>query len=106
MSKLSKPTVTEKIPEESKVETSPQDSEDPVQAEDIKQLNIDESDNDLDESDEIQEPLFDYHEQNPSNWIVEEVDDTLLFTNSNTGRTFQGTVEEFNVLMRASLAQD
>ena len=95
MPKLSK-TVTN---EETKVEKPAEDLEIIEPAEEL-------ADDEVEASYKNQETLFDYHEQNPSNWVVEEVDNTLVFSNSNTGRIFHGTVEEFNKLMRASLAQD
>lgn len=95
MTKLSKP-VTNK---ETKVEEPTEGLE---TIESVEEL----ADNTVKASYKNEETLFDYHEQNPSNWIVEEVDNTLVFSNSNTGRIFYGTVEEFNKLMRASLAQE
>lgn len=40
-------------------------------------------------------------EKIPSTWnITADPDDNIIFVNNQTGRTFEGTIEEFNTLLR------
>lgn len=55
-----------------------------------------------DQPDVTEEDLFNFNEQNPSNWNVQEADETLIFKNTVTGRVFEGTIQEFNKVMQTS----
>lgn len=57
----------------------------------------------IDEMQEEEVELFSLSEMVPSNWCIEEDGEAFIFTNTNTRRVFEGTMEEFNELMRLSL---
>ena len=49
------------------------------------------------------EDLFSRSEMNPSNWNMSPDGDIFIFSNTNTGRIFRGTVSQFNTILRISL---
>lgn len=60
---------------------------------------------DNDEDDEDDEPLFSKAECNPSNWVMTPQDNgEVLFRNSVTGRTMEGSMKDFNEFMRLSVS--
>ena len=60
---------------------------------------------DEDEVDEDDVPLFSKAECNPSNWIMTPQDNgEVLFRNSLTGRTMEGSMKDFNEFMHLSVS--
>lgn len=58
-----------------------------------------------DEDDEDDVPLFSKAECNPSNWIMTPQDNgEVLFRNSLTGRTMEGSMKDFNEFMHLSVS--
>jgi hypothetical protein len=60
---------------------------------------------DEDEDDDYVMPLFSKAECNPSNWVITPQDNgELLFRNSLTGRTMEGSMKDFNEFMLLSVS--
>lgn len=80
-----------------------------LELEDSVEISLDE---DIAENDVVEEEnngplsneyLFEGTELNPSTWIITPESDTVVFVNTNSGRVFKGSIEDFNTLMRISI---
>lgn len=101
-------SVPQETPEETNtIEAVENELDQAVEKTDVNEMeSSDNSDiEDNDEDDEDDEPLFSKAECNPSNWVMTPQDNgEVLFRNSVTGRTMEGSMKDFNEFMRLSVS--